>query len=111
MKIRLALLVASGLPFFGRIIVATGSPDTTWINYLLNGGPFAVVVFLLISDKITTPGERNRLRDELSSSHLREDKLNENIRHDIVPLMTNVNNTLGRVITELGNLERYPRKE
>lgn len=72
------------LEIFGQ----TASPESSWLTYILNGGPFALVVFLFITDRLTTQGERDRLRAELDASHEREEKLNDAIRLDFVPSVT-----------------------
>lgn len=100
MIVRLSLLAASILVPAGNVLAQSasggGGNDFQWVSYLLNGGPFAVVVFLLVTDKITTPGERDRLRLELTASHEREEKLNVNIRQDIVPMMTLAHSAIAR---------------
>lgn len=99
---RVFLLVTSASPLASKIFLQAqetaggGGTDINWISYLLNGGPFAIVVFLLVTDKLTTPGERDRLRVELTAAHAREEKLNENIRNDIVPMMALVHEAATR---------------
>lgn len=116
--IRLAALVVSSASLvrsvFAQAQGSTGS-DVNYVNYLLNGGPFAIVVMLLVLDKLTTPGERDRLRKELTAAHEREDKLNTNIREQIVPLMTrNIESTARntevteRVVVILSDEKRFP---
>lgn len=115
--IRLSLLLASFVPLGASVfaqVEGTGG-DVNYINYLLNGGPFAIVVLLLVMDKLTTPGERDRLRVELTASHEREERLNVNIREQIVPLMTrNVEATARntevteRVFAVLSDEKRFP---
>lgn len=96
----------------------SSSGDLSWIGYLLNGGPFAVVVFLVVTDRLTTPGERDRLRKELTAAHEREAKLNENIRNEVVPLMTrSLEATLRstevtqRAIEILSDVGRFPNEK
>lgn len=86
-------LISKGLLFLGGVSsvlgqAGSGSSDLAWVGYLLNGGPFAVVVFLLVTDRLTTPGERDRLRKEVTAAHEREERLNQTIRDDFVPVIT-----------------------
>lgn len=85
------------------------------MGYVLNGGPFAIVVFLLVTDRLTTPGERDRLRAELTAAHLREASLNESIRNDFMPLMirsieatTRNREITERVLQVLSDDKRFP---
>ena len=88
------------------VLAASSSPD--WISYLLNGGPFAVVVLLIIMDKLTTTGERDRLRAE--NEVLRSDvkKLNEDIRLEIVPPLVQLNLLMKDVVKELSKTNYIP---
>lgn len=72
-----------------------------WFKYLLNGGPFAIVVLLIVFDKISTTGERDRLRKE--NDILREEikDLNESIRKEIVPPLVQLNELMKDVVAEL----------
>lgn len=96
-----AYIVVGISEIFAHIYAATGDPSTEWITYLLNGGPFALVVLLMVSDKITTTGERDRLR--LENIALRDEIkiLNEGIRKDIVPPLVQINGLMKDVIEEL----------
>ena len=40
------------------------APSQDWITYLLQGGPFAILVILFLLDKVAPTGERNELRKE-----------------------------------------------
>lgn len=79
---------------------ATSSPPD-WVSALLQGGPFAIVLILLILDKISLPGERNRLIQE--NEQLRQDVkvLNENIINEIVPTLVKMNALMSDVVEEL----------
>jgi len=68
--------------------VPSASGDTSWFAYVVNGGPFAVVVILLVMDKLTTPGERDRLREQNAELAKMNEALNESIRRDILPLIS-----------------------
>lgn len=94
-----------------RLFAAGGAADTQWVNYLLNGGPFALVVLLMVTDKITTTSERDRLR--LENIALREEikVLNEGIRKDIVPPLVQMNALMKDAIEELSSSRKgryYP---
>jgi hypothetical protein len=83
------IVLGSSIPLVAGILAQAAPVESTdWIGYVLNGGPFAVVVFLLVTDRLTTPGERDRLRRELTASHEREAELNQEIREEIVPHVT-----------------------
>lgn len=83
-----------------------GSGGVDWVSYLLNGGPFAIVVLLIILDKLTPPGERDRLRTE--NLQLREEikVLNANIRDEIVPPLVQLNTLMKDVVEELADIRR-----
>lgn len=83
------------------ILAATQTPD--WISYLLNGGPFAVVVLLIIMDKLTTVGERDRLRTENNDLKGQIKDLNESIRNEIVPPLVQLNTLMKDVVEELAD--------
>jgi di/tricarboxylate transporter len=89
--------------FFARVVATT---DPSWTTYLLNGGPFAIVVLLIITDKLTPPGERDRLRIENETLRKQLDSLNENIRHEIVPLLTQLNILNTQTIEALGKTRK-----
>lgn len=76
------------LPLVSTLAQQASSGSTDWLTYLLNGGPFAIVVILIVLDKLTTPYERDRLRLELEASQEREATLNDNLRNEIVPALT-----------------------
>lgn len=92
--LRAALLAVTGVNFLRATLFAqaaggsdpAGGPD--YVSYLLNGGPFAIVLLLIITDKLAPTGERDRLRTELTAAHEREAALNDNLRKEIVPALT-----------------------
>lgn len=86
-----------------------GDGGVDWVSYLLNGGPFAVVVLLIILDKLTPPGERDRLRAE--NQVLRDEikVLNQNIREEIVPPLVQLNTLMKDVVEELADIRRDER--
>jgi hypothetical protein len=91
-------LVFSSLWLVGHVIAAA---DPSWTTYLLNGGPFAVVVLLIILDKLTTPGERDRLRTENTELKKQVQQLNENILRDVLPVLTQLNVLITQTVDAL----------
>lgn len=100
-------MAVAGLARVG-ILAADATPPSSWISYLLNGGPFAVIVLLLILDKLTTPGERDRLRVENARLAAQVDTLNANIRNEIVPALTENNRLTAEVVKVLSDDDRLP---
>ena len=102
------LIATTAFLGIGGIFAQAAAATPDWINYLLNGGPFAFVVLLLILDKLTTPGERDRLRAE--NAQLREEikMLNENVREEVVPPLVQINTLMREVIEELSHNRPYP---
>jgi hypothetical protein len=78
-----------------------GGVPGDWIGYLLQGGPFAVVVILFIFEKLITPGERDRLREENKKYQQDIADLNLVIREQIIPLLGQNNETMKKVYEEL----------
>lgn len=62
--------------------------NADYVSYLLQGGPFAIVIVLIILGKLGTNEERDRLRIE--NKELRDELkvVNENVRKEIVPPLT-----------------------
>lgn len=102
------LLVAT--VWWAGVLASEPPSGGDWISYLLNGGPFAIVVLLLITDKLTTPGERDRLRAENEQLRTEVKTLNENLRNEIVPPLTEMNRLNTQVIEILSDEDRFPRK-
>jgi hypothetical protein len=88
------------------LMVAAEEAATDWTTILLNGGPFAIVVLLIILDKLTTTGERDRLRAE--NKELRDEVkvLNTSIRDEVVPPLVRLNGLIADVIEALAKV-RY----
>lgn len=80
---------------------ASASPDV--LSYLLQGGPFAIVVLLVVMEKLVTPGERNRIYEV--NQILREElrKTNEDLRQEIVPPITQIVQLVPEMIRVIGN--------
>lgn len=89
---------------------AAGGITTDWIGYLLQGGPFAVVVILFVFEKLVTPGERDRLRTENKQYQKDIADLNLVIRDQIIPLLGQNNETMRRVFEELTVNERIRQR-
>ena len=73
---------------------------TDWFSIILQGGPFAIVVILFIFEKLVTPGERDRLRDENKKYQQDIADLNLVIRDHIIPLLGQNNDTMKKVYEE-----------
>jgi hypothetical protein len=78
------MLLALGV---AAIFAAEADPASGVIDVLLKGGPFAIVLLLVIMDKITTPSERDLLRKKLDESQARERALYEGIKTDLTPAL------------------------
>ncbi len=79
-----------------------GAQDSTnWLDYILQGGPFALVVVLFVLEKLVTPGERDRLREENNKYKEEVVALNLVIREQIIPLLGKSNDTLEKVYNEI----------
>jgi hypothetical protein len=83
-----------------NIITAASASSPEWISYLLNGGPFAVLVLLILLDKLTTPVERDRLRTENEQLREQVKTLNESLRIDIVPPLMKLNELMKQVLDQ-----------
>jgi hypothetical protein len=104
----MTLALIFSLTWFAARTLATTDPN--WATYLLNGGPFAVVVLLIITDKLTTPGERDRLRLENENLRKQIDTLNETVRREIVPLLTQLNMLNTQTVEALQQAKRQQDK-
>lgn len=94
-----ALLYAALFPT-GLLLAQTEGSDA-WVDSLLKGGPFAIVLLLIIMDKIGTHGERDRLRVENTELRKEVATLNEQVRTQVVPPLVEITRLLPRVIDEL----------
>lgn len=95
--------VALLLTSVGQIIVLAAGEITNdpWIDGLLKGGPFAIVVTLIVMDKLTTPGERDRLRNENAEMRKEIKDLNTEVRNNVIPLVTKNTELLTTVTSTL----------
>lgn len=97
----LVLLLTTVSIYFSNLIFAAASSSPDWVSYLLNGGPFAVVVLLIILDKLTTPGERDKLRTENEQLRGEIKELNLSIKNEVIPPLIQVNSLMKDVIQEI----------
>lgn len=81
-----------------------------FISYLLQGGPFAVVVLLFVLDKLTTTNERDRLRLENQELRTQIKDLNESIRNEIVPPLVQANTLMKDLVDEMAEKGISPQK-
>lgn len=101
------------------LVAQTASEVSTdpWVDTLLKGGPFAIVLLLIVLDKIGTHGERDRLRVENTSLREEVRELNADIRNDVLPPLTGIasglpefTRVLDRVVNVLDRVERVLQK-
>lgn len=85
-----------------------GTADPNWVTYLLNGGPFAIVLLLIIFDKIGTHAERDRLRVENADLRNKNDDLNRVLRDEVVPPLTELNRLMAEVLKVLDTRDAAP---
>ena len=99
MLLKLALIPSGAL-------LAQASAGDPWVDSLLKGGPFAIVLLLIIMDKIGTHGERDRLRSE--NTELRQEirELNKSLREDVAPLLKSNTDTMKQYVDFLEQRER-----
>ena len=79
--------VAQSVALIATALWAQTSPWGSWPESLLTGGPFAVILLLVVMDKIGTHGERDRLRVENESLRSEIRDLNANMRNEVVPAL------------------------
>jgi hypothetical protein len=77
-------LVLTATPIATDPSGSTGGTDA--ISYLLQGGPFAAVLALILLDKLTPTGERNRLREEVKEYKQNMAELNAQLLNVLPPL-------------------------
>lgn len=72
----------------------------------MKGGPFAIVLLLIIADRITTPGERNRLL--LENQELREEvkQLNQSFQKEVMPPLIEISKLMPQMIEALAKPRR-----
>jgi hypothetical protein len=89
---------------------APADTGTDWISYLLNGGPFAIVLLLILLDKLGTHAERDRLRVENAALREQNQALNDSIRTEVVAPLTEQNRLMQEVVKILDDEDRFPRR-
>lgn len=87
---------------------APAEGGTDWISYLLNGGPFAIVLLLILLDKLGTHAERDRLRVENAARREQNQELNNTIRTEVVAPLTEQNRLMQEVVKILDDEDRFP---
>jgi hypothetical protein len=65
---------------------SSGSPPTDFFGVLLQSGPFAIILVLILTDKLAPTGERNRLRQEVADYKSEIQKLNDKLLQVLPPL-------------------------
>lgn len=101
------LALAAAFVLAVPIVLADAAADApNWVSYLLNGGPFAIVLLLIIFDKITTTGERDRLRNENDELRQEIKDLNVSIRNEVMPPLVQLNSVMKDVAAEMGKNSR-----
>ena len=91
-------------------LVQQASNTTEWVTYLLNGGPFALVLLLILMDKIGTNSERDRLRLENKELRDKNEALNTTIRTDIVGPLAENNRLMAEMLRIVDQLTEPPRR-
>lgn len=91
-------------------LLAQASAGDPWVDSLLKGGPFAVVLLLIIMDKIGTHGERDRLRKENDELRAEIRDANKTMREEIVPPAIEMTKQTSRIIEILSDEERFPSR-
>jgi hypothetical protein len=91
-------------------LLAQASPSEPWVDSLLKGGPFAIVLLLIILDKIGTHGERDRLRVENTELRTEIRDLNKDLRENITPLLKQNADMNRQYVEHLEERERELRR-
>lgn len=111
------MVLASVMGFFNMLATAAppeaaqdATAPTDWFSIILQGGPFAIVVILFIFEKLVTPGERDRLREENKKYQQDIADLNLVIRDQIIPLLGQNNDTMKKVYEELSVNEKLRQR-
>lgn len=88
-----------------------GGDAINWVTPLLNSGPFAMFLVLIVMDKITTPGERDRLRTE--NANLKEElkQLNSSLREEVMPPLIQMTGLMKDVIEVVNDANERRSRE
>lgn len=101
------ILTYFALPTTALLAADTSTGDGV-VDALLKGGPFAIVLLLIIMDKLGTNSERDRLRVENQNLRDQNQKLNDEIRSELIPPLTEVTRIMAEAVTLLEDEERFP---
>lgn len=87
-----------------------GASGTDWTGYLLQGGPFAIILILILMDKLAPTGERNRLREENEKYKADIQTLNNKLLEVLPPLTeaAHVMTRVGDLLEAMGNGNNDP---
>ncbi len=92
------------------LAAAPADPGFNWTTELIRGGPFALILILILFDKLGTNSERDRLRQENQQLREANAELNKEVRDEVVPVLTEANSSMARVVDLLADEERFPRR-
>lgn len=81
------------------------------LDAMLKGGPFAIVLLLIILDKLGTNSERDKLRTENADQRKQIQDLNEEIRKEVVPVLTEMNTLMSDTVQALGSNYTPPKRQ
>jgi len=90
------LIAVSTIGFVLSFVLAatdSGGGDN-WTEILLKSGPWAIVVLLIILDKLTPVGERDRLRNENTELRKALQETEISNRKDVMPALIESNRLL-----------------
>lgn len=100
------MFLAASAAVYHVATLAAGSSDSSgsdsshdWVSYLLQGGPFALILALILLDKLAPTGERDRLRKENAEYKENNQKLNDKLLEVLPPLIDAT-----QVITKVGDM-------
>lgn len=76
------------------------------VDALVQGGPFAIVLLLIVADKLAPTGERNRLREDNVRLVKELKDLNLSIRRDVVPALVQATALMQQLIADWESVEK-----
>lgn len=103
-------MIYHGAAALTAVVWAQEAPTTGGgvLDALLKGGPFAIVLALIIFDKLGTNSERDRLRQENQALREQNQALNDTIRQEVVPPLTELNRLMSETLIVLSDETRFP---